>query len=824
MRRLITLLFIIIFLSEVAVAQRMSDNEVIEYVKDANSKGKNKNQIMAELRMRGVTRQQVEKIQKQYANTQDADITTTNKSPSSSVTTKKLKYQNRNQNQNQQDDLSSETIESSVVAPLFSLKDSLKDSLSVLMPSPSKDIFGHDIFTNQYLTFEPNNNLATPNNYILGPGDEVIINVWGASETSIDAIISPQGNIQVEGFGPIYLSGLTIKEANSYLQREFGKIYSGLSGNVSQVKLTLGELRTIQINIMGEVLVPGTYRLSSFSSVFHALYSAGGVTERGSLRNVQVMRKGKNLTNIDVYKYIFEGKINDDIRLMEEDVIIVPTYDCLVKVSGKVKRPMYYEIKKDETIDALLSYAGGFTGNAYRKNIQLTRFSNGREKQIYIIEEEDYSVFKLHDEDDLTIQEILDRYENKVTIRGAVYREGIYAINEKITTVKQLIEKAEGLRGDAFLGRAQLQREHEDLTFEIISIDIKKIINNTAADIPLLRNDELYIPSIHDLHEEETLTIHGEISSPGIYDYTDNTTIEDLIIKAGGLLDAASLARVDVTRRIKDPQKKTFTSTIGKMFSFEIKNGLLITKTDNNFILQPYDEVYVRKSPGYSQQQNVSITGEILFSGSYALTKKNERLSNLINQAGGITPDAYVKGSRLFRQMTEQEKHQKTDIMRIVSQTDTLKKDIQLIENSDVYTVGIDLEKALQQPGSNYDLILREGDKIHIPEYVNTIKINGAVMRANTVLYNKGKNLKYYIEQAGGYSEFARKSRVYVVYTNGTVARIKNNTAKKIEPGCEIIVPSKSEERKMTIMEYVTIGTSFASLSTMLATIISILK
>ncbi|KAA6345166.1 capsule biosynthesis protein [termite gut metagenome] len=798
MHKLSTLLFIFTFLSGVAVAQQVTDNQVIESIKNASTEGKDQNQVSRELMQQGVTRQQVEKIQKQYENGQ--------------VTTEVTKDDLNTQTTTEDEDEGEVEEETSKARKSFRFQNS------------TRNIFGHNIFTTQNLTFEPNSNLATPDNYILGPGDEVIINVWGDSETSIRAIISPQGNIQVERIGPIYLSGLTVKEANNYLQREFGKIYSGLSGNTSQVKLTLGEIRTIQINIMGEVLVPGTYRLSSFSSVFHALYSAGGVTSTGSLRNIQVIRKEKKIADIDVYKYIFEGKISDDIRLMERDVIIVPTYDCIVNIGGYIKKPMYYEMKKDETIHTLLSYAGGFTGDAYRKSILLIRSSNGTEKQVYNVEEGDYAVFKLHDKDALAVQQIHDSYENRVTIQGAVPRPGIYPIDEKISTVKQLIDKAEGLQGDAFLDHAQLQRVRADFTLEIIPINIKDLINNTIADIPLQHNDILYIPSIHDLSERKILTIHGEVGNPGIYIYTDSTTVEDLVIKAGGLLEAASLVRVDVARRIKNPKTKTFTSTIGEMFSFEMKDGLLITQTGNNFILQPYDEVYIRRSPGYNRQQNVSITGEVLFGGNYALTKKNERISDLINLAGGITPDAYAKGSRLLRQMTGEEKQQKADIISLIRQTDTMEKDIRLINNSNVYTVGIDLEKAIQQPGSNYDLILREGDQIHIPEYTNTVKINGAVMRTNTVFYNEGKNLKYYIGQAGGYSEFAKKNRVYVVYMNGTVARLKNNTAKKIEPGCEIIIPTKNQERKLSAMEYMSIGTSFISLATMIATIAMILK
>jgi protein involved in polysaccharide export with SLBB domain len=664
--------------------------------------------------------------------------------------------------------------------------------------------------------------MATPENYKLGPGDEVIIDVWGAAENTIRQTISPEGNITVSSLGPVYLNGMTVREANSYLQREFAKIYAGVSGNSSQVKLTLGQIRTIQVNIMGEVAVPGTYRLSSFSSAFHALYRAGGVNNIGSLRNIQVMRNGRKIADIDVYDYILKGKSVDGIRLQDNDIIIVPPYECLVNITGKVKRPMYYEMKNGETLGTLLKYAGGFTGDAYNKSVELHRLS-GREKQIYNVDEMDYSVFKLCDEDNVNIGAVLDRYENRVEIRGAVYRGGMYQMNGTVNTVKQLIQKAEGLRGDAFLTRAQLQRENDDLTIEMIPIDLKGMVNGEVADIPLRRNDVLYIPSIHDITTDGVLTISGEVARPGTFAYAKNMTIEDLVMMAGGLTEAASSARVDVARRIKDPKGTTVSSVIGQSFSFELNDGYLIG--GSNFILEPYDEVYIRKSPAYQSQQNVAVGGEVLFGGKYTLTYKNERLSDLVKKAGGVTPDAYTKGARLVRHMNEEEMARRNDVLRLVESGSA--KDSVSVEQlalDEYYSVGIDLKKALANPGTDADLVLREGDILYVPEYVNTVKINGAVMYPNTVLYKKGMKKSYYINLAGGYGDRAKKRRAYVIYMNGTLSRLKNNTAKKIEPGSEIVVPSKAERRKTTAAEILGMSSTATSMAAVVASLVNLFK
>lgn len=816
MRRLIALFFSIFILVGGVMAQQMSDDQVVQYVKEAQRTGKSQKQMTTELLRRGVTKEQVARIQKKYAEHSTA---------ADGVENKPSQLRERTSLMTDGKAIRGTSYEEAELEEQKEIID-LKRDAKATPEAPGSNIFGHSLFSNRNLSFEPSANLATPVNYRLGPGDEVIIDIWGASENTIRQTISPEGTILVRGLGPVHLSGMTVKEANSFLQREFSKIYSGISGTEpnSEIKLTLGDIRTIQINIMGEVSVSGTYTLSAFSTVFHALYRAGGVNRIGSLRSIKVVRDGKTFADLDVYDFIMKGKMKDDIRLQEGDVIIVDPYQSLVEIVGKVKRPMFYEMKPTETVATILNYAGGFTGDAYKKVIRLVRKS-GREHQVFNVDEMDYSVFRLDDGDMITIDAVLDRFENRVEVRGAVYRAGLYQLDGTVNTVKQLIKKAEGLRGDAFLNRVIIDREHEDLSHEIIAIDLGGLLNGTIADIPLQKNDILYIPSITDLKEEETVAIYGEVANPGTFLFSKNMTIEDLLVQAGGLLEEAATTRVEVTRRIKDPKSTSFSSVLGKTFTFDIKDGFIVGGNAENFYLEPFDAVYIRRSPAYRRQQNVVVAGEVLFSGSYSLLKKNERLSDLVSKAGGVTPDAYVKGARLIRKLSDEERRRQNDAIRMAQNGEG--KDsisIQKLNLSETYTVGIDLEKALANPKSDFDLVLREGDVLYIPEYVNTVKISGSVMYPNTVVYQKGKNLKFYINQAGGYGNMAKKKKVYVVYMNGTVSRLKARNASAIEPGCEIIVPSKAEKKHMAMAEILGISSTTATIAAMVATMANAFK
>ena len=813
MRKILSLLLFAFVFSIASFAQQMSDEQVVQYVKDGQKAGKTQQQMTTELMRRGVTKEQVLRIQKKYEGNRETvnssngaiDNKSRQRSSLSTAVTNGGNSRTINRSNREGTLMGNDTIVQNIIVQEVG--------------DPSFQIFGHNIFTAENLTFEPNSNIATPANYRLGPGDEVIIDIWGNSQDLIRQTISPEGTIQVNTLGPLYLNGRTVKEATNYLKQKLATIYAD-----SQINLSLGDTRSIQVNVMGEVKFPGTYMISSFSSVFHALYSAGGVNDIGSLRSIKVMRDGKVFANLDVYNFIMQGKFKDDIRLQDGDVVLVDPYESLIQISGKVKRPMFYEMKPTETVSTLLDYAGGFTGDAYKKAVRIVRKS-GREYQIYNVDEIDFSVFRLADGDVLSVDSILQRFENRVEIRGAVYREGLYQLNGTVNTVKQLIKKAEGVRGDAFLNRAILDREREDFTHEIIPIDVKGLLNGIVADIPLQKNDVLYIPSIHDLKEEQTLTIHGEVAFPGTYAYSDNMSIEDIIIQAGGLLETASAVKIEIARRVKDPKSTSFSTIIGQTYSFDLKDGFLIGEKANNFSLQPFDEVYVRKSPAYFVQQNVTISGEVMFDGVYSLQQKNERLSDVVSRAGGVTPDAYVKGARLVRQMNEEERRRQADVLRMARSGEG--KDSISIEKLDMgttYSVGIDLEKALENPGSDYDLVLREGDQLFIPEYVNTVKISGSVMYPNTVLYKDGKKLKHYVNLAGGYGSDAKKSKAYVIYMNGTVAKLSKYKSSLIQPGCEIVIPSKPESKKMSVAEVMSIGTTSASLATMIASMVNLFK
>lgn len=817
MRRLFTLFFLLLLFCGAAMAQQMSDEQVVQYVKDAQKTGKSEREITVELMRRGVTREQVERIKEKYENAQNGQ----------QVDEQASETRSRQRGKQSQPIQGLRSTSSERQQPSEFLEDSLgvdeRDLYWEKKEDPTQQIFGHNIFSNPNLTFEPNYNIATPVDYRLGPGDEVIIDVWGASETTIRQTISPEGSILVNTLGPVYLSGKTVGEANQYLKQEFARIYSGVSGTAptTDVKLTLGEIRSIQVNVMGEVMIPGTYTLSSFSSVFHALYSAGGVNKIGSLRHIKIVRNGDVVAELDVYDLLMKGKMKDDIRLQDGDVVLVDPYISLVQILGKVKRPMFYELTKEENMKTLLEYAGGFTGDAYKKAVRVVR-KTGRELQIYNVDEANFASFRMDDGDVVTVDSVLNRYENRVEIRGAVYRPGLYQLDGSVNTVKNLLAKAEGVRGDAFLNRAILDREKPDLTHEMIQVDIRGLLNGTVADIPLVKNDILYIPSIHDIQEEQTVTIHGEVANPGTFLYSENLTIEDLVLQAGGLLEAASTTKVEIARRVKSPKSEDFTLTVGENFSFDLKDGMLVGDGSDDFRLKPFDEVYIRRSPAYYEQRNVTVAGEVLFSGSYALSKKNERLSDLVEKAGGVTPAAYVRGARLMRTMTEDELRRKEDAMRMVNMGDSIS--MKKLDLSNRYSVGIDLEKALENPGSEYDMVLREGDILYVPEYVSTVKINGAVMYPNTVLFKKGENLRYYINQAGGFGNGAKKRRAYVVYMNGTVSRLKSRSSKAIEPGCEIIVPAKDPKKKMSAAEIIGMGTSAASLATMVATLVNLFK
>lgn len=796
-------LFLLVFLLAAPFGTaycQMSDEAVVKYALEGRQSGKSDQQIGKELLARGVTPEQVERLKQKYEDSRTSSETV--------AADQVISGQRRERPR-----LSSDTL-AVEIPPVPDPAERGADSRAV---------FGRNVFRSRALTFEPNENQATPENYRLGPGDEVIIDIWGENERSLREEISPEGNIMVEQVGPVYLNGLTIKEANAKLRGVFGQIYAGVSGDspASEVRVTLGRLRTIQVNVMGEVEMPGTYRLSSFATVFHALYQAGGVTDIGTLRNIRVLRSGREVASVDIYKYLFHGDSKDDIRLEEGDIVLVPSYDLLVEVTGCVKRPMRYEMEAGEPLSQLLAYAGGFTGDAYGREVRVVR-TMGREHELFNVDSVGYGTFALMDGDSVAVGRVLDRYANRIEVQGAVYRPGMYELGEGTHTVRELIGRAEGLREDAFRGRALLFRERDDLTPEIVAVDLEGVLSGRLTDISLRRNDVLVVSSVHDLEDRGGFTIGGEVARPGVYPYAAHTTVEDLIVQAGGLLDGASTVKVEVSRRLKDPKSTTPSNGVGKVYAFSLKEGLVVDG-EAGFELAPFDVVEVRRSPGYQPQRQVVLDGEVVFTGNYTLIRKNERLSDLVKRAGGITDDAYVRGGRLIRRMNEEERAVRDAALRAAQQNrgaDSVS--LEKLMADDYYAVGIELDKALSNPGSDYDVVLREGDRLVVPEYVSTVKINGDVIYPNTTVYLKDKRVKYYIAQAGGYGARAKRNKAYIVYMNGRVARVKGRA--KVEPGCEIIVPSKRDRKRMGIAEILGLTTSAASIGTMAASIANMTK
>ncbi len=787
------------------MAFAITDQQVIDYIKQQTAAGKSEQQIGKELMAKGVTPEQAKRIKAQLESQQQGENQATRQTVTSAESERK---------HNAAEDVSVSSIEN------MQREIEKGDAMS----GSGRKIYGHQVFNSQSLTFEPSENLATPQNYRLGPGDEVVIDIWGTSEDHMRQTISPEGSIMISQIGPVYLNGLTIKDANQHIKSAFSRKYAGMNDAETDIQVTLGQVRTIQVDILGEVATPGTFRMSPFSSVFHALYRAGGINDIGSLRNIQVLRNGKKVAGVDIYDYLFKGKTSGNIRLQEGDVIIVPPYEQLVNIDGNVKRPMYYEIKPDETVKSLLDYAGGFTGDAYGGMVRLSRQS-GTENELYNIDRGEFATYRLQDGDIITVGTILDRYANRVELKGAVYRPGMFAIGDGLKTVRDLIDKADGVTEDAYTDRVLLYREGPEKQLEVVALDLKDILRGAAPDITLKRNDMLVISSVNELEERGDVYIGGQVARPGAYPYAANSTVEDLIFQAGGLLEGASTARVDISRRIVDPSATEATNQLAQEFTVSIENGLAVGK-GKGFRLKPYDRVVVRRSPGYAPQETVAIDGEVLFAGTYTLRKRNERLSEFVTRAGGLIDGAYIKGAHLSRRLSESELAARKEALRLAMSNNSENMGdsiaIDKIDLSNMYNVGINLEKALANPGSDYDLVLMPGDSLYVPEKQSTVKISGDVMFPNAVIYEPGKKLSHYINQAGGYGQRAKKGKAFIVYMNGTVARAKRNTP--IEPGCHIIVPSKPQNGGTDWSKILTLTTGFMSVATMVATIPNLFK
>lgn len=847
----------------------MTDEQVMQYIMQQHANGSTQSQIVTQLMQRGVTVQQIQRVRQKYERMQNSeslggvsnstqDRTRTNNATQQQQVGANLYgdvegygYVDEDDPRNQYssgrlhknrvsthtyDEWDEEFMQMTDEMNQFYPVDTAELYLQLVEKVKEKwnkrEVFGRDIFNNENLTFNPAMNIATPDNYVLGPGDDVYIDIFGASQKSIEGTISPDGTVTIDGYGPVTIGGMTVAQANSALRAELGTRYSS-----SSIRLTVGQTRTISVNVMGEVAVPGTYTLSAFSTVLNALYMAGGTNDIGTLRDIKVYRDGRLISTCDLYDYLFAGTMTGNVRLDDNDVIIVGPYTSLVNISGKVRRPMYYEMRSGESLATLLQYAGGFAGDAYRDAVRVVRKS-GRLRSVYNVEEFDMGVFTLLDEDSVSVDSVIDRYENMVEVKGAVFRPGMFDVGGSVNSVRTLIQAAAGVTEAAFTNHAVMHRMKTDRTLEVVQVPLQGILDGTTPDIPLRANDVLFVPSKREMMAEQTITIFGEVFFPGIYQYADGETIEDFILQAGGLKETASMVKVDVARRRNDPYALQHDSIVAETFSFALKDGFVIDG-EPGFTLQPFDHVYVRKSPGYMEQQNVQVEGEVRFEGTYTLSTRDQRLSDLVQMAGGLGSLAFAEGASLERTYTTAERERaeaakqraqdelEANIQEIVARSGNASaasltaQQLRKYQIGSTYPVGIELDKALANPGGPEDIILRAGDKLYIPQYNGTVKINGEVLYPNTVTYTEGKGYKYYLNQAGGYSNKAKKRHAYIVYMNGKVAKAGRKA--KPAPGCEIVVPAKNISTTTT-QERLSIATSVGSFAAIIATIANIIN
>ena len=843
MKRFTTVLLCLLLAIGYAQAQSgMTDNQVMDYVIEQNARGVSRQKIVTDLMQRGVTIEQIRRIQKKYQRQMKNgalgadDITAGSKDVKNRMrqANGEKRYEEKEREKrnvskyrkkdgrpktkkNTYDDEDDEFVEMDEAMD-FMMPDSLKyfDDEDFKKKEKGRKIFGHDVFNRKDMTFESSMNIATPQNYRLGPGDEVNVDIWGASQESITETISPDGYITIEGVGVVQLGGLTVGQAKNRLRQVIGPRYQD-----SQIELTLGQTRTITISVTGEVKTPGTYTMSAFATVYNALYMAGGPNDIGTLRSIKVFRDGRQISSVDVYAFLLNGHLTGDVRLQDNDIITVGPYESLVCIAGKVKRPMFYEMKKTESAATLLRYAGGFTGDAFTKSIRVNRKA-GAMYSVFSVGEFDMNDFRMMDEDSVYVDSTFVRYQNTAEVIGAVFHPGHYQVGGHITTVKSLVEACGGLTEEAIGQHAVMHRTRPDRSLEVLSVDVSGILNGTSPDVPLKSEDVLYIASNEEKEADKTITIHGEVPYPGTYKYAANQTVEDAILQAGGLTNAASLAKVDVARRIIDPEASEASDTLAFTYSFSIDKDFNINEA-NDFTLQPFDEIYVRRSPKYNEQQNVTVEGEVQFKGNYTLSSSNQRLSEIIKQAGGLTKRAYPEGAKLVRQMTQEEREQMEVMLRTAQRnTGNDSIDVKKLQTMTTTTVAIELDKALKNPGGEDDIVLREGDRIVVPRFTSTVTINGEVLYPNTVQYKAGEKADYYIDLAGGISSSGTRSQTIIIYMNGNVA--KADRKHRPAPGCQILVPTKAKKRGLGLTEWLAIGTSTASIATMIATIANLVK
>ena len=689
-------------------------------------------------------------------------------------------------------------------------------------------LFGAKLFANSDLTFEPNLRMATPVDYQIGPDDEILIDVYGYSEASHQLTVTPDGTINIPMVGVIPVGGATMEQAKARIRSKMATVYTGIRNGSTSVNISLGNIRSIRVVLTGEIVKPGTYTLPSVATVFNALYASGGPNENGSFRSIQIIRGGSVIAILDIYDFLLYGSLKNNVRLQDQDVIRVPTYRTRVEVVGEVKREGIFEMMGGETLQDLIKFAGDFNERAYKARIKVLK-NTETERKIEDITSDEFSNYTPTSGDEFYVDKILERFRNRVKVTGAVFRPGEFELTEGLT-LTQLIDKAEGLKEDAFPNRGYITRTKSDLTTEIISFNTVGVVSGKENDISLKREDIITIPSIFELKEEYNLTIDGEVRSPGTFDYAENTTLEELIIKAGGLKESATPKRVEIARRVSSSNPVSDTTQTAQVFTVNIDRDL--KQSAGKFILKPFDIVSVRPAPGYQVQKTVRIEGEVLYPGLYTISNKNERVSDLLKRAGGLTAFAYEEGASLKREgkkLTQSDVEQENYKLQQFQNLQKGANDSAEVDVTDVSVrnnyVGIDLPRILKNPHARYDLLLEDGDVINIPKQLQTVKVSGEVLSPSSVMFAGSKGFKRYINESGGFAPRALKKRAYIIYANGGVASTKKflffNNYPEVKPGGEIFVPQKEEKKNnLSTSEIVAISTGLATIATLVFTIL----
>ncbi len=787
---------------------KLSDAEITYYYNRLQQAGISFEQAAQIAASRGMSQEQLDKLQQRIEQIQSGQKSTSNSNASAANSGIKP------------DTVSSPRKENETVFPVKEEKINTR-------------VFGSELFSTSSLSFEPNLRIATPANYVLGPDDELNIDVYGQSESHYKLKVNPEGNIYIPNAGPIFVSGLTVEEARAKITSKLAStIYRAINTGDTKVTIGLGNIRSIRVTIIGQARKPGTYTISSLSTVFNALYLCGGPNDNGSYRNIELVRNNRTVKVIDLYNFLLKGSMQDNLQLMDQDVIRIPYYQSRIIIDGEVKRPGIFETTSGESLQSMFDAAGNFTDSAYKASVKITQFTD-RERKVLDVASDQYNRYQPNGGDSVSVGKVSNRYTNRVKIKGAVMRPGEFALTDGMT-LKDLIGKADGVKEDAFLNRGVITRLKDDLTVETVSFDVSAVLNNTQKDILLKKEDVVTISSIFDLREKYTVNIQGEVRKPGIFDFKDSTSIKDLIFEAGGFTEAGTAKRIEIARRVHNADPNSSSTEIAKIIQVDAEKDLELSGSD--YYLEPYDVVIVRNNPGYYTQRTVFVSGEVLYPGTYVINSNDEKLSSIISRAGGFKNTADPSAASLKRlnqvdALTEIKtkkvaKLAGSEFARDTATVDSLAKEA--VKPYDL--IGINLEEVMKTPGITNDLILESGDIIFIPKKNQAVKVRGEVLFPTQFAYEEGKNMKYFLDKAGGFTSNAVIKKSFVLSANGSARKVKTflffRSYPDIKAGDEIFVPAKPDNsgHRLSTAEAIGITSAVASLAGVVIAIIQITK